>query len=323
MDITAQKAVLSTIDKIIDALSEEGDSEDTEEGAAQVLEVVSNIMEARRDNADDTNEERVLNKNIVDQVQNIGSIMADSRVVGEDSSVIETPQVTVIASKTDPADVGRKSSSLMYRDVGFSLDSGFGTELRNKTNSSEVLQSVYSLNSNPFSYSRTSNRVNSKVVGLVFKTTGNEAIQIDNLPQDSEFTVTLPRSGTNDDWNTTQALVESTDYTFLRLNVSALSADEAVYVEVRLMGSYTVSGASKSSTGEAESEAVDVYFVEHEAPGNSDVTAESHQFTLTLDMFSHASNISHQNYTIFLLSRLVFFSIGQFELNVSVCSSAQ
>jgi hypothetical protein len=311
---TTQKAVLNTIDKIVNALGDGGDGEDTEESAAQVLEVVSNVIQARQDlgtaDNDDANE-RGLTNNIVDQVQNIGNVLAGSQVVGEVSSVIEAPQVTIIASKTDPTKVGRDSSSLQYRDVGFSLGSGFGTELSNKTNSSEMLQSVYSLNSNPFSYSQTSSRVNSKVVGLVLKTTGNEVIQIDNLPKDSEFTVTLPRSETANVWKTTQTSVQSS-YTFLHLNVSELSDDEAMYIEVRLVHSYTVKGASKSSIGNLESEAVEVYFLEHESPVDSDVTAESYQFTLTLDMFSHASNISHQNYTIFLLSSSVNMSTSQF-----------
>ena len=281
---------------------------------AQVLEVVSNIIAAEIENAikdqdssyadvEERGEElEELNRNIVNQVENIGKVIAESHVVGEGPAVVETPQVTVIASKTDPANVGSESSSLVYRDIGFSLSRGFATELRNKTNSSEILQSVYSFNTNPFYYSDTSKRVNSKVVGLVFKTTSNEEIQIDNLPHDSEVIVTLPRT-TDPLWNTTETTVESHNYTFLRFNLSTLASDEAISIEVRLLDSYRVGSAS--STSDAESEAVEVYFVQDEGPTNSDVTAESYQFTLTLDMFNHTSNITHQNYTIFLLARSV------------------
>ena len=314
---TAQKAVLSTTEKIIDAVDQEGDTEDTEESVAQVLEVFSNIIVAGLESAvrdEDSSYAKVeerdekdveeVNKNIVNQVVSIGNVIAGNRVAGEQPAIVEAPQVTVIASKTDTADVGSETSSLVYRGIGFSLSSGFATELSNKTNSPEVLQSIYSFNTNPFYYSYSSKKTNSKVVGLVFKTTSKEAIQIDNLQQDSEIIVTLPRPS-NRNLNVTDITVEPPNYTFLQLNLSALSSGGAVSIEVRLLNSYSLNSASTSSNSEVESESVEVHFVERERPTVSDVNAESLQLTLTLDMFSGATNVSHQNYTVFLLARSV------------------
>jgi hypothetical protein len=312
---TAQKAALDAVAKIIEAVESEGDSDRTEESVAQVLEVVSNIIAAGIESAvkdpdtsyadvgERSEELQVLSRNIVKQVENIGRVIAVNRLVGEGAAVVETPQVTVVATKTEPSDVGSEFDSLTYGDVGFSLGTGFAKELRNNTNSSEILQSVYSFNTNPFYYSDTSKRITSKVIGLVFKTSDNEDIQIDSLPHDSEVTVTLPRT-TDPDRKTTETTVESHNYTFLHFNLSSLKSDEAVSIEVHLLNSYSTidNGRSTSAT---DQEGVAVYFVQHEGPTNSDVTTESYQFTLTLDMFKNASNVNHQNYTVFLLARSV------------------
>lgn len=315
---TTQKVALSTTERIIDAVDKEGDTEDTEESVAQVLEVFSNIIVAGLENAirdedssyakvkeTDENEVEEVNKNIVTQVVGIGNVIAGNRLAGEQPGVVEAPQVTVVASKNTLADVGSEPSSSLYNGIGFSLRSGFAKELSNKTNSSEVLQSIYSFNINPFYYSHTSKKTNSKVVGLVFKTTNKEAIQIDNLQRDSEVIVSLPRSS-NRKLNMTNVTVEPPNYTFLQLNLSALSSGDAVSIEVRLLNSFTVSKARTSSSSHKESASVEVHFVESERPTVSNVNAESLHLTLTLDMFSRATNnADHQNYTIFLLARSV------------------
>ena len=300
--------------KIIEAVDGNGDRKETEESVVQVLEVFSNLIVAGLQDTrtegessyviveeTDSVEVEELSKNIVDQVENIGKIVADNQVLGEGPSVVETSQVTVIGSKTSLSDVGGKSSSLIHDDIGFTLGAGFAAELSNETNSSEILQTVYSFKSNPYYYSKTSERVNSKVVGLAFKTTSNEEIGVVNLPDNSQVVVSLPRS-VNTDLNATEVTATSRNYTFLQLNLSTLLTDEAISIEIVIVDSYHVN-SDDGETSTSDSEALDVFFLQHEGPTDSEVTSSSHLFALNMEMFTKSTNVSHQNYTIFLLAR--------------------
>ena len=282
-----------------------------------MLQVVSNVMTVQLENRtedrsssyamidqDDAKDAEELSRNIVNQVLNLGSAVAANRIVGEKAVIVETSQITLLASKTLLRDVGSDVSSLVFGDIGFELGSDFGNKLTDVSNSSEVLRTFYRFNSNPYYYSSSSSRVNTKMAGLELRTTGNEEIKVDDLPDDSQILIRLPRS-VDVNFSTTEATVVSNNYTFLRFNFSELWSDGAVSIEVTLLGSHRMADngiRDKSEETTSEPEAVAVYFMQHEGPTDSDVTEEYNRFNLTLDMFTNKLNITHKDYTIFLLA---------------------